>query len=50
MFGVVDRLNVPEEYLKAVVEDDSSWEEYSETLDELLDDECEILTEIEKEL
>lgn len=40
----------PEEYLKTVVEDDSSWEEYSETVDELLDDECEILAEIEKEL
>lgn len=40
----------PEEYLKTIVEDDSSWEEYSETVDELLDDECEIVAEIKKEL
>lgn len=39
----------PEEYLENVVEDDSSWEEYSETVEELTAD-AEILAEIEKEL
>lgn len=38
----------PEEYLENVVEDDSSWEEYSETVEELTTD-AEILAEIEKE-
>lgn len=37
------------EYLKNVVEDDSSWEEYTETVEELTAD-AEILAEIEKEL
>lgn len=39
----------PAEYLKNVVEDDSSWEEYTETVEELTAD-AEILAEIEKEL
>lgn len=39
----------PEEYLKNIVEDDSSWEEYTETVEELTAD-AEILAEIEKEL
>lgn len=38
----------PEEYLKNVVEDDSSWEMYDETVEELTAD-AEILAEIEKE-
>lgn len=37
------------EYLKNVVEDDSSWEEYTETVEELTAD-AEIIAEIEKEL
>lgn len=41
----------PEEYLQNIVEDDSSWEEYNETVEELTADaETEILAEIEKEL
>ena len=39
----------PAEYLKNVVEDDSSWEEYTETVEELTAD-AEILAEIEKDL
>lgn len=39
----------PAEYLKNVVEDDSSWEEYTETVEELTAD-AEILAEIEREL
>lgn len=39
----------PAEYLKNVVEDDSSWEEYTETVEELTAD-AEILAEIEKEM
>lgn len=39
----------PAEYLKNVVEDDSSWEEYTKTVEELTAD-AEILAEIEKDL
>ena len=39
----------PAEYLKNVVQDDSSWEEYTETVEELTAD-AEILAEIEKDL
>ncbi len=44
-----EKCNRAEKFLREVVEDDSSWNEYDETVDELTDG-CEIIAEIETEL